>query len=258
VLNGAGIVIREVVGSAEIEVGDDPQCEIVEVMRDLQGPTAMLDRPHMLTEHAKTVRRMGRDQAESATILKDLGEHLGLVKLFERLSGVTEEQERSSKIEPHIDQLVDHTAILREVPKRLDRLLEASSRLRVGRARHRLRARLPAVGDGLIPDLAADRMVGHPFHLLAESPIPVEALEGADDPSVEEPPLLVEKAAVDHVVSQCMLEGVLDLGKEAGLIEKLRGLETPERRVQFVRVRFGNSLQQDEGDVLANDSARRR
>src|SRR5262249_7046314 len=120
----------------------------------------------------------------------------------------------------------------------------------------RLRARLPAVGDGLIPDLAADRMVGHPLHLLAESPIAVEALEGADYPSMEEPPLLVEKAAVDHVVSQCVLEGVFDLGKEAGLVEELRGLETPERRVQFVRAGFGNGLQQDKGNILADDRGR--
>src|SRR5262249_43350650 len=161
---------------------------------------------------AKTVRRKGRDPAESATIPKDLGERLGLVKLLERLSGAAEEQERSAKIEPHIDQLVDHAAILREVPERLDRLLEVGSRLRVGRARHRLGARLTAVGDGLVPALAAERMVGHRFHLLAESLAAVEALEDADDPRMEEPPLLVEKSAVDHVVSECMLEGVLDLG----------------------------------------------
>src|SRR5262249_38618017 len=163
---------------------------------------------------------------------------------------------RSAEIEPHIDQLVDHTALLGEVPKRLDRLLEVGSRLRVGRARHRLRARLPAVGDGLIPDLAADRVVGQRFHLLAESLAAVEALEGADYPSMEEPPLLVEKSAVDHVVSECMLEGVLDLRQEAGLVDELRGLETPERRVQLVRAGFGNSLQQDEGNVLADDRGR--
>src|SRR5262249_58545823 len=130
----------------------------------------------MLADHAKTVRRMGRNPADSATILKDLGKGLGLVKLLERLSGLAEEQERSAEIEPHIDQLVDHTAILREVPKRLDRLLEVGSRLRVGRARHRLGARLTAVGDGLIPEFAADCMAGNPFHLLAESLAAVEVL----------------------------------------------------------------------------------
>jgi hypothetical protein len=84
-------------------------------------------------------------------------------------------------------------------------------------------------------------MVGHPFDLLAQSPA-VEPLDGIDYPSVEEPLLLVEKAAVSNVVSERVLEGVLDLVKDVGLIKKFSGLKPPEGRAQFLRAGVTNSL----------------
>ena len=64
-----------------------------------------------------------------------------------------------------------------------ERLLEAPHGLTVGRPRHSLLPRLPAVRQGLVPHLAPQGMVRQPFDLLGH-PLPGERLQGLDDPGM--------------------------------------------------------------------------
>jgi hypothetical protein len=72
----------------------------------------------------------------------------------------------------------------------MERLLDVSDGLAVGRARHRLLPCLPGVGEGLVPDLAPQGMVSQVFDLFGE-PVPGECLEGLDNPGMQRPPPLL-------------------------------------------------------------------
>ena len=54
-------------------------------------------------------------------------------------------------------------------------------------------------------------------------------------------------------MGQGVLEGVVRLGEQAGLVEELRGLEMGEAAVQGVFGQLGDGLQQGQGDLMAND-----
>ena len=105
-----------------------------------------------------------------------------------------------------------------------ERLLEAPHGLTVGRPRHGLLPRLSAVCQGLVPYFAPQGMVCQAFHLLGQL-VPGERFESLDDASMQHPPPLLEQTAVGHLVREGVLEGVLALGKESSLIEKLGRLE---------------------------------
>ena len=92
-----------------------------------------------------------------------------------------------------------------------ERLLEGPHGLAVGRPRHGLLPRLPAVGQGLVPHLAPQGMVGQAFDLLGQ-PVSGERLEGLDDARMERPPALLQETAVRHLVGEGMLEGILRSG----------------------------------------------
>jgi hypothetical protein len=79
------------------------------------------------------------------------------------------------------------------------------------------------ISDRLLPQFALERVMGEPVDVLAEA-ISVECLDRPDDPRVQVVPSLVQEAAVRHLVGQRVLEGVLDVGEEASLVEKLRRL----------------------------------
>jgi hypothetical protein len=51
--------------------------------------------------------------------------------------------------------------------------------------------------------------------------IPGQRLDDLDDAGMQQPPSLVKQAAIGNLVRQGMLEGVLMLREEAGLIEEL-------------------------------------
>ena len=74
-------------------------------------------------------------------------------------------------------------------------------------------------------------MVGQPLDLLGQA-VPGERLDGLDDAGVQHAPPLLEQAAVGHLVGQGVLEGVLQLGEEARLVQELGRLQVRETAVQ--------------------------
>ena len=76
--------------------------------------------------------------------------------------------ERVAEVEAEVDALLVALRLGRQVRERVQRLLEAGHGLAVGRARHGLGAGLAEVGDGLVPHLAAQGVVGQPLDLLGQ------------------------------------------------------------------------------------------
>ena len=93
-------------------------------------------------------------------------------------------QERRAQGEPEIDGLLARVALLRQMREGAERLLEVPHGLAVGRPRHGLLPRLPAVRQGLVPHLAPQGMVRQAFDLLGH-PVPGERLQGLDDAGVQ-------------------------------------------------------------------------
>ena len=108
-----------------------------------------------------------------------------------------------------------------------------STRLAVGRARGRLGARLPEVADRLVPR-ARPRARGGRAARRARPGGRDRALDRLDDPGVQRAPPLLEQAAVGHLVGQRVLEGVLEVGEQARLVEELGGLQVGEAAAQLV------------------------
>src|SRR4029450_3478792 len=80
-----------------------------------------------------------------------------------------------------------------------------------------------------------------------------KTLQRVEDPQVEGPPLLVKEARIGDVVSKDVLEGLLEAGKECGLVQDLGRLEQSQPRPQRVVVDIGDRLEKNERNVLADD-----
>jgi hypothetical protein len=132
------------------------------------------------------------------------------------------------------------------------RLLEVPHGLAVGRSRHGLLPRLPAIRQGLGPHLAPEGMIGQPFHLLGHL-ISGKRLQGRDDPGMECPPPLLEQRLIGHLLGEGVLEGVLYIGEEARLVEKLSRLQMGEAQAERLLRHVGYGLQEREGHLRAND-----
>ena len=113
---------------------------------------------------------------------------------------------------------------LRQMREGAERLLKVPHGLAVGRPRHGLLPRLPAVRQGLVPHLPPQGMVGQAFDLLGH-PVPGERLEGLDDAGMEHPPSFLEQTAVGDLVGEGVLEGVFVVRKEPRLVQEFGGLE---------------------------------
>src|SRR4029450_7790440 len=113
-----------------------------------------------------------------------------------------------------IDRQIPGLIRLRKPLQSADGLLEPVYGLPVRRGGNGLQAGLPKICDRLAPRFATKRVVRQSFDVLAQ-PIRIEPLDRVHDLAVEIAPLVLEETAVGHVVSQSMLEGVLEVRKDA-------------------------------------------
>ena len=105
-----------------------------------------------------------------------------------------------------------------------ERLLEVPHGLTVGRPRHGFSPRLPTVRQSLIPHLASQGMVGQPLDLLGQV-VGIQRCHGVRDVRMQDASSLLEQTAIGGFMREGVLEGVFQLGEEAGLVEELRGLQ---------------------------------
>ena len=137
------------------------------------------------------------------------------------------------------------------MPEGIEGLLEVLRRRAVRRPEHRLVARLSQTRDRLFPRLGADRVIREALDMLGE-PVVAVLLDGFEDPRVELPSSRLEQTRVGDLVRQRVLEGVLDVGEEASLIEELDAPQVCEPSSERVLFQAGRGLKEDEGDVLAD------
>ena len=102
----------------------------------------------------------------------------------------------------------------------VQRLVEPGHGFPVGRARECLRGRLPQVTGRPIPELGVAGVMGEPLHVLAQ-PLGIEALEGLHDPGMELALLFPQQRVVGDPARQCVLEDVVRLLEQAGVIDEL-------------------------------------
>ncbi len=94
--------------------------------------------------------------------------------------------------------------------------------------------------------------MGEPLGVLAE-PVPVERLDRRDDPRVELPPALLQQPAVGDLVRERVLERVLEIRIEPGLVDELGRLQPVEPAAERLVGQLGDRLEQCQRHVLADD-----
>jgi len=69
-------------------------------------------------------------------------------------------------------------------------------------------------------------------------------------------PAVLEQAPVRDFVGQCVLERVLEVGKQAGLVQELRRLEAAEPKAKIVLRHVRDGTEECERGVLTDDRGR--
>ena len=141
--------------------------------------------------------------------------------------GLSEPYQHRPELEADLEALLQRGRALRERREDPQRLLEPDPGRRERRPRGRLEAGLAEIGHRLLVQFAPEGVKGQPLDLLPEA-IAVERLDRVDDSRVKAPSPLLQQAPVRDVVGERVLEGVLAIRIESGLIEELGGLQSDE------------------------------
>ena len=95
-------------------------------------------------------------------------------------------------------------------------------------------------------------MLGQPFRLLSQT-VGIEPFAGFDDAGVQGTAPLLQQTAIGHLVGEGVLEGVFELGEEAGFVEELGCLQVAETAAQFLLGQLYDSLQEGKGHLRTDD-----
>jgi len=185
-------------------------------------------------------------------IAQPLGESLSLAQAVANAPELSQGIERVSQRAAEIDSLLMRVATFRELGQDMQGLLIIRHGFAVGRARRGLDPGLPEVGHGFVPDLALQGMMGQPFDLVDQA-VGREPLDDRNESGVQGTPPLLHEAPIGDLMGQGVLEGVGRFGKEAHLVEELGGLEVCEAALQGRLGQLGDSLQQGQRYLSAND-----
>ena len=112
-------------------------------------------------------------------------------------------------------------------------------------------AGLSEVRPGRLPPLSPEGMMTETVGVLAK-PIGVQTLDTVHDLAMEATAPVVKHAAVGHLMSEGMLECVLEIRKEARLIEELSGLEVTKAAAERLLTLASDRLEQGKCHVLAD------
>ena len=97
--------------------------------------------------------------------------------------------------------------------------------------------------------------MGEPLGVLAEA-IAMERFDRVDDPRVKLAPALLQQTLVCHLVSERVLERVLEIRIAPSLVEELGGLQVVESATERLVRDLGDRLEQRERHDLAEDGGR--
>src|SRR2546428_789699 len=156
-----------------------------------------------------------------------LGKNFGLAKVVEDLLVLVEGVERIAQVQPQIDPLLEGFTTLGEMREGSERLLKAGNRFPVGRAHDSLRAGPTKVADGLVPDLAAEGMVGETIDPPGQ-PGGILLFDRRHDARVKGAPSVLEETRVSSLVAQGVLEREFRLRDDSRLAQELASLHANE------------------------------
>jgi hypothetical protein len=94
-------------------------------------------------------------------------------------------------------------------------------------------------------------MMGKPVDVLVEA-IGMKALDGLYDARVQREAPFMEQAAVGHIVSESVLEGILMVGEGPRLVKELGPLEVGKTALQCGFRKFSNDFKQGRGHHRAD------
>ena len=231
---GTAHVASAVVNGAQLHSGERIQPSVTDLVRKGKSPF-----PISTARSSWPVSRRGLESprkhlGKSCAVTDLLGEACGFAQVLEEPLVVREHLERVHQVAA--DEVNAERRVLGGVGQSrqgLDRLLEEGHRRAVCRPGPGVSSRPPEVGHGLLPHFASHRVMGEPLRLLAQATGGV-MLHGFDDSGMELPTAIVEEASVGDLVGQGVLERVLEIGKEARLVEELGGLQPGETSAQGV------------------------
>src|SRR3989441_5827468 len=181
------VVAKTEIGQPQMVIRYDPKGEIPTDGGGGEAAVARLDGAVEIARSPEMERHEGGDPSQPALIADLLGENLTFAKVIEDSLELSERVERIAKLQQEINPLLDRSSALREMPESFERLLEARDCFPVGRARGGLRPGLTEVGDGLVPDLAPEGMVGETIDVLGQ-PVGIQLFDRRHSARVEGAP----------------------------------------------------------------------
>src|SRR2546422_5707400 len=221
------VVAKTEIGQPQMVIRYDPKGEIPTDGGGGEAAVARLDRAVEIARSPEMERHEGGDPSQPALIADLLGENLTFAKVIEDSLELSERVERIAKLQQEINPLLDRSSALREMPEGFERLFKARDGFPIGRAGGGLRPGLAGIGDGLVPDLAPEGMVGETIDVLGQ-PGGVQLFDRRHDASVKGPPSVSKEARVGDLVGQGVLERVFQLRHELRLVQKLASLKPDE------------------------------
>src|SRR5215475_3640576 len=129
--------------------------------------------------------------------------------------------------ETNIELVLQRGSALREVAEGAQRVFEPGGGLSGGGPLQRLRAGLPEIAHGRLPDFTLEGVVGEPLDVLRQAAA-VNLLDGLDNSGVHRAASLLEQAAVRDLVRERVLEGVFGVGEQPCLVDVLSRLKVAQ------------------------------
>ena len=172
-------------------------------------------------------------------IVERFYERLSLLHPLEDFSVPRGLGEREGQLQPEVDGQDGGLAVLGKMSKRGQGPLDISYGFAGSRAGDGPESCLPQVPERLRPHLAPERVVGKSLDVFGEA-VGMEPLDGLGDLRVEIAATLAEQAAVGDFVCQRVLERVLGIRKEGGLVEELGRPEAREHTPQVLLAEVGH------------------
>src|SRR5262245_35668967 len=231
---------------------EDAELEISELLCDGQRACAGRRGLIQLSELRMDVRHERRNSAPSSVVVQAFGNDLCLMETLQSPPQLAELVQDRSQLEADLEGLFEGGLAFRQSSEHSEHLLEPGPGVPQRGSCGGLETGLLEVVNRFLTQVAPEGMMGQPLGVLPES-IAVKRLDRLDDPRVKLTAAIVQQAAICHLVSQRVLERVLEVWIEAGLVEELGSLQTVKSITERLLGKIGNRLQQCERNVLAHN-----
>ena len=158
----------------------DLETRVRQLGGDVEGLSARIDGPLMVTHVPKSRPDVGQDQAQTAPVTELSRQGFSLAHVLQDPPVLTERGEHRSRVEPEVDGLGGGLAAHGQACEDAKGLLERVQGLAVRGTARGADASLAEVGDRPVPEAATEGMVGEHLHMLS-APVAVESLDRRHD-----------------------------------------------------------------------------